>query len=316
MNDNWTELIVSVSSHDTDAASAAVTACSSGLIYIEDYSDMLATLPQVAHVDYIDDELLKKDTARSLIHLYLPADADVPAMREKISQLLGEDGIAFEISLAQCRESDWANSWKRFYHTARVTEGGRLVVRPSWEEYTPLANDAVLIMDPGSSFGSGTHETTHLCLAELESLIKGGERVLDMGCGSGILAIAALLLGAESALGVDIEENAAKCSRENAQRNGVAERFEARCGNAIEDKEFSASLGADYDIICANIVADVLIAYRQLFVRCLRRGGMLLASGIIDTRADEVASALVGAGLRCERRLTDNGWVALVLSRP
>lgn len=316
MNDNWTELTVSVRSDDTEEASAAVTACTSGLIYIEDYSDMLTALPQIAHVDYIDDELLKKDTERSLIHLYLPEYADVPAVRESISQLLSEDGIPFEISFSQCSESDWANSWKQFYHTARVTPGGRLVVRPSWEEYSPQPGDAVLIMDPGSSFGSGTHETTHLCLEQLESLVTGGERVLDMGCGSGILAIAALLLGAKSALGVDIEENAAKCSRENAQRNGVAEKFEARCGNAIEDSAFADALGCDYDIICANIVADVLIAYRQLFVRCLRHGGKLLASGIIDTRADEVESALVSAGLHPERRLLDNGWVALVLSRP
>lgn len=313
MSEAWGELIFSISALDVERATDALTALTAGQFYIEDYSDMLVTLPEIGRVDYIDDALLEKDATRAAIHLYLEPGASVFDEVERLSEALREAHVMHSVTTKRVREEDWADNWKKFYHVARI--GKRLVIRPSWEEYEPQDGDAVVTIDPGSSFGSGTHETTRLCLEALERYVKPGDAVLDMGCGSGILSLAALALGAKTALGVDIEAHAAATARENAALCGAAERFEARCGDALGDAGFAASLGENYDIICANIVADVLIAMAGLFRGKLRAGGALIASGIIDLREAEVRAALESAGLTLAESLADNGWRALVFTK-
>ncbi len=310
----WNEVCVKVKAADADIAAAVATMTVPYGIYIEDYSDMEAVLPTVGPVDYIDEALAARDRAHAVIHLYIPSTLAPLEAVSFIRERLTAGAVWHEVTTARVREEDWANSWKEFYHPERI--GERLVICPSWETFARGADDLVLRIDPGSSFGTGKHETTRLCLEALTSLIHGGERVLDMGCGSGILGIAALLLGAQRVCGVDIEKHAVMTARENAADNGFAPpRYAAVCGNAPADAAFTGSLGGGYDLILANIVADVILSMRGMFLEKLRPGGVLLVSGIIDTRADEVLDALAAAGFALKERFTLRGWVAASLTR-
>ena len=314
MSEPWSELVFSIASEDVDRAVEALSAHSSGQFYIEDYSDMEEMLPQIGRVDYIDNKLLRKDKTRAAVHLYLPSGESAFDAVDLLSGALRAAHVTHSITTRRVNEEDWADNWKQFYHAARIGEG-RLVICPSWEEYTSEDGDVVVRIDPGSSFGSGTHETTRLCLELVEKHITPDCSVLDLGCGSGILSLAALSLGAKSALGVDIEEHACKTALDNAALCGVAERFEVRCGDVLSDSEFALSLGDNYDMICANIVADVLIAMAGLFYQKLKEGGTLVVSGIIDTRADEVRAALEAAGLSHIETREENGWFALTFTK-
>ncbi|MEG0752096.1 MAG: 50S ribosomal protein L11 methyltransferase [Oscillospiraceae bacterium] len=314
MNNEWTELQFEVDSANADTAAAIATVRAAGGLYIEDYSDMDETLPTIGIVDYVDDELAAKSKTRAIIHLYIPADENPEESSAFISEHLRAAGIVFDARSSSIKEDDWANNWKRFFFAERV--GDRLVICPSWDSFDALEGDVVVTLDPGSSFGSGKHETTRLCLELIEKYIHGNERVLDMGCGSGILAIAALMLGASSASGVDVEQGAVKTAIANAALNGVDVHFDARCGDVLTDSVLAQEIGGGYDVICANIVADVLIAMKRVFCDELKSGGALLASGIIDTREREVALALTSAGLTLSETREQNGWYALVFTKP
>ena len=311
---DWNDVCIRIRTADTETTAAVASMTVPYGIYIEDYSDMEEMLPQIGRVDYVDDALAAKDRNHSLIHVYIPATLAPGEAVSFIEERLLAENIWHQVTMSAIREADWANNWKAFYHPERV--GERLVVCPSWETYAEQPGDLVLHLDPGSSFGTGKHETTRLCLAALETAVRPGDRVLDMGCGSGILAIAALRLGASAALGVDIEKHAAATAAENAAANGFGpDRFTALAGDVLADEALRAQVGAGYDLICANIVADVLLAMRGFFAETLRQGGTLLASGIIDTRADEVLAGLVGAGFTLRNRFDLRGWVALELCR-
>ncbi|MDO4565776.1 MAG: 50S ribosomal protein L11 methyltransferase [Oscillospiraceae bacterium] len=313
MSGSWTEITIRSSAADIESVAAAATACGSGQFYIEDYSDMDETLPLIGRVDYISEELAALDKSRAALHLYIPEGEDRDRITNSISNLLTQAGLSFEIDASTIPEENWAEGWKQFYHSLKI--GERLVIRPSWEEYEAREGEAVVAIDPGSSFGSGTHESTRLCLEFLEEQLRGKESVLDMGCGSGILSLAALALGAESALGADVELHAVKTARENAALNGMSERFSALCGDALTDAAFARSLGGDYDIICANIVADIIIAMAPLFAAKLKGSGLLIAGGIIDSRAAEVKAALSESGLDFLKDRTEKGWLALCFKK-
>ncbi|MGN0676588.1 MAG: 50S ribosomal protein L11 methyltransferase, partial [Ruminococcus sp.] len=210
------------------------------------------------------------------------------------------------------REEDWANNWKQYFKP--FTVGKKLMIKPSWESCENPENRIILEIDPASSFGTGQHHTTRLCLELLEKSLVKGDKILDIGCGSGILSIGAMLLGAESAVAVDIEENAVNTAVENAGKNHInPEKYRAYCGNIISDSALAEKINGTYDIITANIVADVLIAMKDFFARYLRKNGTLIISGIIEERMHEVTDAVESAGFTAEEYNIKEGWSAVRL---
>ena len=274
-----------------------------------------------ANWDYVDDELMGLKTVPTHITLYLQDNAqgletlaELKGVMQELCagapELYGEP----DIHIGNVREEDWANNWKQYYKPFRV--GEKLIVKPSWEDVNDADGRKILEIDPASSFGTGQHHTTKMVMELLESVVHGGERMLDLGCGSGILSIAGLLLGAESAAMIDVFENAVNTAAENVRKNGFGnDRFTARRGNIIDDEVLRNELGGNYDIITANIVADVIIAMSGLFGGFLKADGTLIVSGIIDERLDEVMTALTEAGFSAVNKRSAEGWNAVVLKR-
>lgn len=303
--ETWNELTVKVKTEDTQRAADVCTVVADMGIYIEDYSDLESTVWDIAHVDLIEQELLERDRTHSLIHVYVKQERAAAECLEFIGGRLEAEGIEYEASVLGINEEDWANNWKKYYHAQRI--GRRLVVVPSWEEFEHGEEDVVMRLDPGMAFGTGTHDTTRLCLELLEDCVGPDTRVLDVGTGSGILSVGAVLMGAPSALGVDIDPVAVKAARENAVLNGVSDKTEFVRGD-LTDKVHGA-----FEIVTANIVADVIIRLLSTVKSYFVKGGVLIVSGIIDTRADEVENACNAAGFAVERRLEQGGWVAMQL---
>lgn len=272
-----------------------------------------------ANWDYVDNELMGLKTVPTHITLYLQ---DNPQGLETLTELKGAlEGFkaespdfygSLEIKIDNVKEEDWANNWKQYYKPFNV--GERLIIKPSWENVENTGGRKILEIDPASTFGTGQHHTTKLVMERLEKIVNEGDRVLDLGCGSGILSIAALLFGAESAVMVDIFENAVKTAGENVEKNGFDKnRYMAYCGNVIEDSALRERIGGGYNVIAANIVADVIIAMSGLFGGFLAKDGTLIVSGIITERLPEVLSALEGNGFKVASLSEEEGWNAIVL---
>ena len=281
-----------------------------------DFEDFLAD--KNANWDYVDDELMGLKTVEPHITQYVHENAKGAETLAAIRGIVGgykannSDGYYgnIRIELANVKEEDWANNWKKYYKPFRV--GKSLIIKPSWEDVEPKDGDRILEIDPASTFGTGQHHTTKMVMEMLEDVISGGERVLDLGCGSGILSIAALLLGAREVAICDIFENAVKTAAENIEKNKFTS-FNAYCGNIIEDKALREKIGGGYDVICANIVADVIIAMSPLFEEFLNDGGKLMVSGVIDERVDEVTAALSENGWKVVNAKNEEGWNCILL---
>ena len=308
---NWTDIQVIIPIAFLETAEAIAQMAVPYGIYIEDYSDMLELVPQIAHIDLIDEDLLKKDPKIGIVHLYINPDQSPAEAVSYLTHQLDREKVPYEIKTESVREEDWATAWKDYYHPTEI--GNRLVVVPSWEKYENTDNKLVITLDPGMAFGTGTHHTTRLCAETLEQVVKSGDRVLDMGTGSGILSIAALLLGASEAVGVDIDPVAVRTAAENAADNGFKEpQFRAVSGDLIADTTLAEKVGDGYDVIAANIVADVIIALAPAIRRHLKAGGSLVASGVILPRRDEVLEALTAQGLQVEMVKEHDGWCAIL----
>ncbi len=273
--------------------------------------------------DYIDEDLMGLSDCETRITVYLPSNSQGADMLLSIRAMLAElketdtDGIygRLEAELSSIREEDWANNWKQYFKPVKI--GEKLVIKPSWEEYENDGSRIILEIDPASSFGTGQHHTTRLCLELLEKSLNSGDRILDMGCGSGILSIGAMLLGAESAVAVDIEQNAAETALENAVKNHISpDKYETFYGNILTDEKLAKRIDAKYDVIAANIVADVLIAMKEHFLRYIKNGGILIVSGIIEERMHEVIGALEGVGFSNPEINVKEGWAAVKLAAP
>lgn len=312
---NWTDLKITVSTKDAETAEAIAQMAVPYGIYIEDYSDMLELVPQIAHIDLIDEELLARSRTEAILHLYLPPDENPAEAADFLTRRLEAEGIPYRMETDQTlAEEDWANAWKRFYHPTHL--GERLVVCPSWEQYAPAPQELVMTLDPGMAFGSGTHHTTRLCCELLEHLPVEGARVLDMGTGSGILSIAALMLGAEEAVGMDIDRVAVRTAAENAAENGFGtDRFTAVAADLVHQPLGEELTRGGFDIVLANIVADVIIALAPAIARHLKPGGHLVASGIILLRREEVIAALEAEGLTVAGDREQEGWCALLMQK-
>lgn len=304
MTENWTELKIEVPAEQADLAGAIANMVVPYGIYMEDYSHLEEEAMEIAHIDLIDEELLQKDRTKAIIHIYISPEANPAEAVSFLEERFRAEGIPFALSQDSCVEEDWINNWKKYFHPIPV--GEKLLIRPLWEdEYDPQGR-TVLHLEPGLAFGTGTHETTRLCLELLEKYITPGVDFLDMGCGSGILSVAALLLGAKSAVGVDIDPLAVKTAQENAQTNGVTDRFTGICGNLAE------KVTGKFQVVAANIVADVVILLSKDAPRFLTPDSTYIVSGIIDTREQDVLNALEPTFQVIERR-EEKGWVAMAL---
>lgn len=301
--DQWSAICITVAVADIDSASAIAHMAVPYGIYIEDYSDMDEMVQEIAHIDLIDEELLKRDRTKANIYLYIPAEQNPSEAVTYLTNLYDLSGIGYTISSQGMKEEDWAFGWKKYYHPLPI--GEKLVICPSWESYEPSEGQVVLTLDPGMAFGTGTHNTTRLVLERLQKEVKTGDEILDLGTGSGILAIAALLLGAKSADLCDIDSVAVRVAKENAMLNGV----DNRCTYIVGDLEVNE--GKQYDFIFANIVADVILRLIPRVRTYMAPGGKFLASGIVDIRKDEVLACLEEHGLTLESIDEEGGWVAL-----
>lgn len=299
----WTEIKIKVPNRYLEAAGDIAQMAVPYGIYIEDYSALEQEVEEIAHIDLIDEELLKKDRTKGIVHIYINPDESPQEAVAFLSERYTSEGIEHEIELASCIEEDWLNNWKKYFNPIPI--GEKLLIRPTWrDEYDPHGR-AVINLDPGLAFGTGTHETTRLVLQTIEKYVKPGDTFLDIGCGSGILAIAALLLGAKSAVGVDIDETAVKTARENAELNNVSDRFEVLCGD-LTDK-----VHGKYNVVAANIVADAIISLSRDVDKFMHKDSVYIMSGIIDTRSAEVEKA-VSEKFSIIRKFEENGWVCLV----
>ena len=272
-------------------------------IYIEDYSSLEEEVLEIAKIDLIDEELLAKNRETARIHIYISPEDNPAEATAFLEERFRAENINFKILTDKCDVEACLDNWKKYFYPIEI--GEKLLVRPVWrEDYDPKGR-TVLHLEPGIAFGTGTHETTRLCLEALEKYVSDGAAVLDVGCGSGILAVASLLLGAKSAIGIDIDELAVKSSIENAERNGVSDRYTAIHGNLADE------VTGTYDIITANIVADAIIMLSGDIEKHMHKDTVYIMSGIIDSRLEDVLSALPKTLKIIETR-TDKGWYCLV----
>ena len=304
---DWTEITARVPTEKTDEAAAIANMTVPYGIYIEDYTNLEADAEEIAHIDLIDDELINKDRTHSLIHMYI-AESDnaveaVSYLRERFTAC----GIENDINCELVDDAQWNENWKKYFKAFEI--GEKLAVCPSWESYDNKENRTVISLDPGAAFGTGSHATTSLCLEILEKRVTNDTTVLDIGTGSGILAIAADLLGAKSAIGVDIDAQSVKTAIENAEINGVSEKTEFLVGD-LADK-----ISGKYDIVCANIVADVVMRLFDNVADFMNDNGILIVSGIIDMRAAEVEASALSHGFKITESLMREEWHAYVLTK-
>ena len=289
----WLEITIDTAAEKINSVVTVLTAKGFADLVIEDQEEFETFLEEnKAYWDYIDEEFQEKLQGLSHIKLYLE-DTDTAGM-ERLNKAVAE--LKLSMTVAPLAEVDWEESWKENYPPQEV--GGKIVVLPYWraDEET---NRVKVILDPGLTFGTGAHPSTQMVMEKMEEVVKPGFRCLDLGSGSGILSIAALRLGAASAIGIDIDPKAEDIARENAAYNGFASpEFTALTGNVTEDKELMQHLAADeYDLVLVNIVADVIIGLSPVLPKFLTEKSTLICSGILDVRLEEVCAALRKAGL-------------------
>ncbi len=304
----WLEIAINLPPEKMDEVSAKLIAAGMTGLVIEEEGEFQQFLEQNRQYwDYVDEELLEQMRGISRIKFYVTDDEDG---HKQLAQYM--EGIDCEYTAVSLTDNDWAYSWQKYYKP--MTIGKRLYVVPEWEREKPVPEGRVpFYLNPGLTFGTGSHASTQLCLEGVEEHTKEGDLVLDLGCGSGILSIAALVLGAKEAIAVDIDPKAVDVAYENAALNGIGkDRYTVRAGNVIADRGLANELAQNgYPLVLANIVADVIIPLSQQVPKLLEEGGIFLCSGIIDSRAHEVEEALERNGLKVTKKREKNGWVAL-----
>ena len=313
----WLELKIDTSPSGLDAVTELLEQQGVTGVMIDDEADFKEFLEHNRQYwDYVDEALLQEKTGVSRVTFYLErneAALDVIArVRMAMSDLKKarpECGPLL-LTIDNIADADWENNWKRFYKPMEI--GERLLVVPQWEEARDDGR-VKLVLNPGLTFGTGSHATTRLCLQALDKYIRGGEKILDLGCGSGILSIAALVLGAKEAFACDIDEKCVDVAYENAALNGVGrDRYTVRWGDVLTDKALQAEFGGGYDMVVANIVADVIMGLSDKVRPFLKEGGLFLCSGIIDDRAEEVFTKLRADGWTVIEQHDSEGWYSFL----
>ncbi len=301
----WTRIKVTVPLGQLDDL-VAVMSMINNYLQIEDYSDIDL---KTCYGDLIDESILNADKTIASVSVYVPADIGIADNLAFLHERLATNHIDGKIDISGVNEDDWANSWKAYYKPIKI--GERIVIVPAWEKYDAKAGEIIVKMDPGMAFGTGSHETTRLVIGLLEKYIKSGERVLDVGCGSGILAICASKLGAGLCRAYDIDPVAVRVARENIKDSG-ADNITCEQSDLLRQVDIS---DGGYDVICANIVADIIIRMTPDVHKYLNGGGVLLASGIIIERSQDVIDCFEEHGFEIAERVIDNGWCALVVKK-
>lgn len=306
-NQNWIQIKVTCNVADLDTVTSVMSMVDNGLM-IEDYSDVDRELDGV-YGDLIDETILEADRTVASVSVFIPEIKSPAESLLFIRGRLAELQIDAEVTQTGVKEEDWADSWKQYYKPIKT--GDRLVIVPVWETYDPTPDEITVLMDPGMAFGTGTHETTRLCAALLEQYVTPGCTMLDVGCGSGILAICAAKLGASQCFACDIDPQAVKVAEENTKLNDTPN---VKC--AVSDLlKQTEKVEGGYQVAAANIVADVIIRLAPDIGTYLADDGVLIVSGIIIERAEETVAALNEAGFRVIDDRRENGWYAAAVKR-
>lgn len=310
---DYAELIVHTTTAGSDAVSGVLMDAGASGTMIEDKADIPDPSKPHGVWEIIDPKLLESMPEDVLVHAWFEENPALPSLIENITvrlSLLQETGIdtgSLCVETRSVNDKSWADVWKKYFKPFYA--GHHLVVKPTWEPFSPAPGDKVIEIDPGMAFGSGTHETTGMCLSILEENIHGGEEIIDVGTGSGILAIGAALLGAGHVLAVDIDPDAVKVAAENVAANHVQDTVAVQQGNLLE------KVDAVCDICVANIISDVIISFASPLMSHIRPGGLFICSGIVSLRADEVAKALLDAGYEILQKYTRGEWTAFLSRR-
>ncbi len=318
---NWAEVKIYTTTEGIEAVSGSLMNLGINGFVIKDSKDFEEFLEnKTGNWDYIDNDLMGLKDCETTVTVYLAENEQgrntLLNIKEELKAIkqrdLNDEFGRLDFEVSNVNDEDWANNWKKYFKPLEI--GDKLIIKPSWEECENKSGKKIIEIDPASSFGTGQHNTTQLCLELVEKYLEDGDRVLDLGCGSGILSIGAVLLGAKEAVAVDIEEHSAKTAKENALKNNIDEnQYTAYCGNIIEDDSLVSKIGNNFNIICANIVADVLIGMSSIFKSFLKNNSILIVSGIISQRCDEVIDAITEKGFEVLQQHEKDGWVAVAL---
>jgi ribosomal protein L11 methyltransferase len=305
----WMELSINTNHEGVDLVSNLLYEVGVIGVVIEDPEDIKTLMADKDRWDYIDFDLFRLEGDDVTVKGYLPFDGTLhdklEMLKESLQTLSKENDNLGDLELAtgEVEDQDWAENWKKYYKPLKI--GQNIVIKPSWEDYEEKEGDIVIVLDPGMAFGTGTHETTSLCIQLLERFVKGGHRVLDIGCGSGILAVTAAKLGAGSVEAYDIQEMAVDIAAENVRKNRVANTVKVERGDLFERVTGKA------DIVVSNIIADIIIKMTANVKEYLKSGGIFIASGIIKDRIEEVITVMEQNNLEIVEKLILNGWGAL-----
>lgn len=318
---NWTEVSIYTTTNGIEIINGALINLGINDAVIEDasvFEDFLHN--ETLNWDYYDEELSKMKDCESCIKVYLADNNQGKESLQKIYKFIEDlhkenneiDLGRLEIVTNVLNDEDWANNWKQYFKPFTVSD--KIIIKPTWEEVNESIDDKIILeIDPGMSFGTGQHHTTRLCIEQLVKHVNEGMEVLDMGCGSGILSIASILLGAKSVTGVDIDENAVKIAKENAVLNNIYEdKFKAYFGDVTEDKHLQDKIGYNkYDIIAVNIIAQIIMGMSSTFPKFLKKGGLVVASGIINKYVDDVVDNFNTLGFEVMEINHSEDWVSI-----
>ncbi|NLB88596.1 MAG: 50S ribosomal protein L11 methyltransferase [Syntrophomonadaceae bacterium] len=301
----WKEISVLTEGICVEAIAGIFHKLGSGGVVIEDpqaarkYINKGVYNPELASPDFLEHEFV-------VVKAYFPEDKDIiDEIYASIEKVKENFNVRCKVFIGEVKDEDWEESWKKYYHTFKV--GERIVIKPSWEDYTAKPNEIVVEIDPGMAFGTGIHASTRFCLKFIDEYIKGGELIVDAGCGSGILSIAAVKLGAKQVWGMDIDDVAVKVAIENVRLNGLEDKIIIKAGDIVEEiKEYKP------DIVLANITAEVVTLLIPEVSKVLPTGGYLFGSGIVDSRWPGVKKQLEDYGFIIEKVLTDVDWIGVV----
>lgn len=302
MNQEWTQIKATVPTAQLDTASAVMSVISAQLM-IEDYSDFSLN---GMYGELVDETILEADRDHAAVSVYVPADGGVADALAFLRDQLAAEGVDATLELVGVREEDWAEAWKQYYKPVKI--GRHVTIVPQWEQYEGEAGEVIVRMDPGMAFGTGTHETTRLVLGLLERYTTPGVKMLDVGCGTAILAILAAKLGAGECSAYDIDPVAVKVARENVRDNDCADKVK------VGQSDLLAGVPHEkFGLVAANIVADIILRMAPDIGAYMQKDGILICSGIIEPRALDVETALVARGFSVLERASENDWCALAL---